>query len=691
MQSDISEISVRSQSLQNQEEFEPYGRTSSSTTLLQDFDDLGMWEEPETFPEPTYLPRIRSRRHSIPQTSAEIRSIFESSPNNSDDDDADDFRNEDDNDEYRDRFEDYSTPNLEEDPSLDPNSFSDSPHLWILLWIMSFRIRFNLPETATESLIKFIKLLLTESGNPNFDTFPGTLYLAKKELGIKDNFRFFAVCPKCNKLYNKQEVEKYKENGRYAAMKCQHIEFPNSATRRNRPCGRFLAEKVPALNCIKYKPELIFPFSGIRRQLMDFYNRPNFENRLRHWINRRVSNGILSDIYDGKVWNNFKENEDENSPNFFRTEKADSHLGLMINLDWFQPFDNTVHSTGVIYAAICNLPRDLRFRRENLLILGLLPGPNEVSLHKINHYLAPIVDELEELWSGFTLSKTYECANGKEIRAALILVSCDVPAARKICGHASALISCHRCEKKANFENQKHNFAGMNNLSEWFIARDSAKHRQEANDWRRCNSQAARKRYVTEKGMRWSELLRLPYFDPIRFITIDPMHCLFLGIVKWIIKRIWVDMGILSSNILNSIQKKMNEFQVPADVGRIPGKIHCGEGFSNFTADQWRIFISIYATVVLWEYLGQVDRKILNYLVQICQSFAQRNLEEILLNEIHDKLIKVVTLIESEYGREMITPNLHLSLHLAECSSDFGPLYAFWCFSFERMNGMLGK
>ena len=81
----------------------------------------------------------------------------------------------------------------------------------------------------------------------------------------------------------------------------------------------------------------------------------------------------------------------------------------------------------------------------------------------------------------------------------------------------------------------------------------------------------------------------------------------------------------------------------------------------------------------------------MNYLVQICQSFAQRNLEEMLLNEIHDKLIKVVTLIESEYGREIIILNLHLSLHLVECSSDFGLLYAFWCFSFERMNGMLGK
>ena len=69
--------------------------------------------------------------------------------------------------------------------------------------------------------------------------------------------------------------------------------------------------------------------------------------------------------------------------------------------------------------------------------------PNEVSLHKINHYLTPIVNELESLWDGVTLNRTYKCQKGKRICAALILISCDIPVARKICGHVSALISCH--------------------------------------------------------------------------------------------------------------------------------------------------------------------------------------------------------------------------------------------------------
>ncbi|EXX53989.1 hypothetical protein RIR_v02000719700 [Rhizophagus irregularis DAOM 181602=DAOM 197198] len=111
------------------------------------------------------------------------------------------------------------------------------------------------------------------------------------------------------------------------------------------------------------------------------YCQPGFEKNLRHWSEHKRFDNILTDIYDGQVWKNFKETSNENSAKFFRTEVADSNLGLMLNLDWFQPYDGVIHSTGVIYAAICNLPQDMRFKRENMLVLGLLPSLNEVSLH----------------------------------------------------------------------------------------------------------------------------------------------------------------------------------------------------------------------------------------------------------------------------------------------------------------------
>jgi len=75
---------------------------------------------------------------------------------------------------------------------------------------------------------------------------------------------------------------------------------------------------------------------------------------------------------------------------------ADSHLRIMINLDWFQLFDLAMYSCGAIYGVICNLPCEVRFKKENMLTLGLLPGSHEVKLYKINHYLMLIVDELLE-------------------------------------------------------------------------------------------------------------------------------------------------------------------------------------------------------------------------------------------------------------------------------------------------------
>ena len=77
--------------------------------------------------------------------------------------------------------------------------------------------------------------------------------------------------------------------------------------------------------------------------------------------------------------------------------------------------------------------------------------------------------------------------------------------------------------------------------------------------------------------------------------------------------------------------------------------------------------------------------------MRVCTIFVNRILEINAVRESHQRLIEIVKLIEKHYGQDKITPNLHLSLHLNDCTYDFEPLYAFWCFSFERMNGVLSK
>lgn len=54
-----------------------------------------------------------------------------------------------------------------------------------------------------------------------------------------------------------------------------------------------------------------------------------------------------------------------------------------------------------------------------------------------------------------------------------------------------------------------------------------------AEQWKDAPSKAARDRIFKETGIRWSELLRLPYWDPTRSVVVDAMHNLFLGLVKF--------------------------------------------------------------------------------------------------------------------------------------------------------------
>ena len=390
-------------------------------------------------------------------------------------------------------------------------------------------------DIAIDTLIKFIKHILTNLNCDRFKNFPSSLYTARKKLGLKHQFVSFSVCPSCNKLHNIDDVKQYTRQQQKVIKKCDHVQFPNR--RSLRQCNAPLSEQKELDGKTVNNPSLIYPMPSIKEQLLQMYQRSDFERNLKLWANRNVGEGILCDIYDGKIWKKFSNDgiimdNASDEQKFFNKDHADDHLGIMINVDWFQPFERTVYSSGVIYGAICNLPRELRFKPENILILGLMPGPSEPSLHKINHYLAPIVDQFRSFWEGVTLDRTFEHSSGRLIKCAVIACCCDIPAARKLCGHYSANVSCHRCIKVA----RNRNFSGIDNINAWLIAKDPNEHLEVALEWRRCKSNEARKKHAKEIHARWSEMLRLPYFDPIRFLPVDPMHNLFIGIASFIIK-----------------------------------------------------------------------------------------------------------------------------------------------------------
>ena len=189
--------------------------------------------EGQTF---TFLPRKRKRtaifRHVITPSGGDFEGDFDNSKdsdsNSSTEDDERDVRNDA---EFSNNFEDYSHP------VFDLPTTSELPKqdrtVWILIWIMKFRSNFKLPDTATEALIKFIRILLEECGGSEYESFPKSLYLARQTLGLVDQFTCFAACQKCHKLYKKDDVANIQNQ---TIIKYSYVEFPNSATKRFKQC-----------------------------------------------------------------------------------------------------------------------------------------------------------------------------------------------------------------------------------------------------------------------------------------------------------------------------------------------------------------------------------------------------------------------------------------------------------------------
>ena len=61
------------------------------------------------------------------------------------------------------------------------------------------------------------------------------------------------------------------------------------------------------------------------------------------------------------------------------------------------------------------------------------------------------------------------------------------------------------------------------------------------------------------------------------------------------------------------------------------------------------------------------------------------------IHQLQQKIVHFCQHFQNLCGENEITPNIHLHCHLLECVKNFGPIYSFWVFAFERFNGILGS
>jgi len=73
-------------------------------------------------------------------------------------------------------------------------------------------------------------------------------------------------------------------------------------------------------------------------------------------------------------------------------------------------------------------------------------------------------------------------------------------------------------------------------------------------------------------------------------------HNLLLGTAKYM-NDVWVKVGLLSTQSYSTIEETTSFLTCPCDIERLPIKV--GSSFSGFTADQWKLWTTVYSFIAL--------------------------------------------------------------------------------------------
>jgi hypothetical protein len=214
---------------------------------------------------------------------------------------------------------------------------------------------------------------------------------------LKSQHTTYAVCPNvnCHALY-KPVFKDGSPIPTYPTI-CSFREFSDGPA-----CGMQLLTPHRVNGSTIHVPIKHFVAFSFKDWLAGLLSRPGAEKTMdKAWekCNYRSPSGEMKDIFEGEVIQNF---QGPDGKHFGHSAEEGRYL-FSLGVDFFNPLGNKQagkkKSVGLVSLVCLNLPIDLRYQPENMFLFGVIPSPNEPPLTCLNHYLAPLVDVLEEFWS----------------------------------------------------------------------------------------------------------------------------------------------------------------------------------------------------------------------------------------------------------------------------------------------------
>ncbi|XP_057806813.1 uncharacterized protein LOC131021574 isoform X3 [Salvia miltiorrhiza] len=291
--------------------------------------------------------------------------------------------------------------------------------------LYNLKAKYGWSDTSFTDLLMLIGEML-----PKDNVLPSSLYEAKKSLstlGMK--YEKIHACPEDCILYRNE----------YANL----VNCPTCGKSRWKVLKNDkINEGVPA--------KVLWYFPPIPRFQRMFGNKEMSSN-LRWHADKRVRDGHLRHPADSPAWKLV----DEQWPNFGNEPR---NLRLALSADGINPHSvmSSKYSCWPIILITYNLPPWLCMKRKHMMLTLLVSGPHQPG-NDIDVYLAPLIDDLKQLWEvGAEIYDAYHKENFM-LRAVLLWTINDFPAYGNLSGSkVKGYFACPVCADQTYAKNLKH-------------------------------------------------------------------------------------------------------------------------------------------------------------------------------------------------------------------------------------------
>ncbi|EUC56942.1 transposase family Tnp2 protein [Rhizoctonia solani AG-3 Rhs1AP] len=491
------------------------------------------------------------------------------------------------------------------------------------------------------------------------------------------------------------------------------------------------AEECPFCHEVRYnhagKARRTFQYTPLIPQLCALLqNREMVTNlRYRRLAERLYCPGVIQDVFDAEHYRRLRQTVlDETTGYHFFDDDDDLALGL--STDGVSLFKRRRRGQSTAWPIIIinyNLHPSIRTRLENVICVGVIPGPRQCK--DLNSFLIPLLDELLELKGALDTPPatpppappSHEIhASHVVLRAFLIILFGDIPAISKLLmmkGH-NAILPCRLCYIQGVLCRLAKSSVYYVPLTrpgdppiivppEQLVMRTHELFLAHYDALEALQTQTARKRLGQAFGINSRPVFsRLKSIDLAICAPYDAMHLLFENLVPNMIRH-W-------TGGFKGLDQGTGDYEIPgnewAEVGRLTARAgktipsafvgtlpNIAEDEILYKAEGYSFFFQYIAPVVLE---GRLPDKYYEHFLLMREIFILALQFELTFDDL-DQLQQMINTWIAQYeeyyyqydpARLPTCPlTIHALLHLPHYIRTSGPLWTSWAFVMERFCG----